>query len=84
MGGFHVVELPEDGNGSQSRETNTDIHRASTITGETKRDTENGDLPPAQNPEGRVMILEMLRKLVKEFEIRMTEEEVTDRDALSK
>jgi len=87
MGGFHVVEPPEDENGSQSMETNTDIQRAPTIIEETKRDTENG----AQNPEGRVTILtlEMLRKLVKdpEFEIRMTEEEVTDRskgDALSK
>jgi len=88
MGGFHVIEPPEDGR--QSKKANTDTQRAE-IVEETKADAEHGDVPPAQYTEGRVTILtlEMLRELVKdpEFEIRMAEDEISDRskgDALSK
>jgi hypothetical protein len=83
MGGFHVVEPPEDG---QSKEANTDTQRT-----DEKMDAENGGVPPGQKSEGRVTILtlEMLRELVKDpkFEIRMAEDEISDRskgDALSK
>jgi len=83
MGGFHVVEPSEDG---QSKEANTDIQRT-----DEKTDAEIGGVSPGQKPEGRVTILtlEMLRELVKDkdFEIRMAEDEISDRskgDALSK
>ena len=92
MGGFHVIEPPEDGiqEISQSKEANKDTQRE--FIEENKTDAENGGvLPPEQYPEGRVTILtlEMLRELIQdpEFEIRMAEDEISDRskgDALSK
>src|SRR5438445_2766506 len=92
MGGFHVVEPPED-RSSRSGEANTGTHP---LVKATNTDAEKGQGPSEDKAEpepeqGRVTILtlEMLRELVKdaEFKIRITEEEVAHRskgDALSK
>ena len=93
MGGFHVVEPPEDGSTISREADGTGTHP---LVKATDVDTEKGQGPSEDkgkpDPEqGRVTILtlEMLRELVKdaEFKIRITEEEVTHRskgDALSK
>jgi len=93
MGGFHVVEPPEDPDRS-THEAKTDTRAApmsSLVVEEINRETEKGRGPSEKKPEGRVTILtlELLRKLVKDpdFEIQKAENEITDRskgDALSK
>jgi len=81
MGGFHVVELP-----ILLTEANTEA----APTENTHTVTEKGRYPSEKRPECRVtiLILENLRKLVKDpdFEIQTTEVEITNRskgDALS-
>ncbi len=95
MGGFHVVEPPEDGS-TRSTQANTgttsdavDVPPTSApLVEATNTDTEKGHGPsdnkPKPEPEqGRVTILtlEMLRELVKdpEFKIRTTEEDIAHR-----
>ena len=85
MGGFHIVEPPEVPDSLLPTEA------SALLVEETDTETEKGHRPFASKLEGRVTILtlEMLQELVKapDFDIRMTEEEITDRskgDALSK
>jgi len=82
MGGFHLVEPPDE-------QANTDTRTSTHLVEETTTETEKG--PSGKMPKGRVTILtlELLRKLVKDpdFEIQTTEEEITNwskGDALSK
>jgi len=96
MGGFHVVEPPED----PGPQENTDMTQALDVSPttallpvveESNTDMEKRSRPFEKKPKGRVTILtpELLRELVKDpdFEIEKTEEEITERskgDALSK
>ena len=91
MGGFHLVEPPED-----HRLRNNPPTTAPVAVTSSNPDTETGGTPPNYDPEpenGRVTILtlEILRELVQDeqlnFRIPVTEAEISDKskgDALSK
>ena len=88
MGGFHLVEPREESTEVNTETAQLGVPPASATSVEATADPEKAHGPDGQE---RVTILnlETLEKLVKdpEFEIRITEDEITDRskgDALSK